>query len=201
MRILLLGSTGTLGSAIEAALAPRHEILGASRHSARRADLADEASLLGMLESCPPLDAVICSAGEVPSAPLADLGSETILSALRVKLLGQIALARLAMTRLADNGSITLTSGLLNHRPITMTACAAMANGALEGFVRAAALESVRGIRINLVSPGVLQESWQRYGAYFAGFPIVEAGVVAAAYVEAVEGRGNGQVLCVHAAP
>lgn len=199
MRVLLIGSTGVLGTAIEAALHSRHDILGASRrHPERQIDLADEGSLAALLESCAPLDAVICAAGETPFASLDQLDGETISAGLRCKLLGQIALTRAALNRMSDNGSVTLTSGVLNRRPIPGATCAAIVNGALEGFVRAAALEAKRGVRVNVVNPGVLEESWSRYGAHFPGFTPTPAYAVAQAYVRSVEGADTGRVFIVH---
>ena len=43
----------------------------------------------------------------------------------------------------------------------------ATANGALGGFVVGAAIEMPRGLRVNLVSPGLLDVSVPRYGAWF----------------------------------
>lgn len=199
MRILVLGSSGTLGSAVAATLAVRHEVLGASRHHKdRRGDLSDEESLLALLESCGPLDAVVSTAGETPVGLLERLDADALFQGIRTKLLGQITLARLAAQRLSDGGSITLTSGLLNLRPIRGSISAAVANGALEGFVRAAALELPRGIRINLVSPGLLEESLSRYGQYFPNEKPIAADEVAQAYVQAVEGGDTGQVYAIH---
>jgi NADP-dependent 3-hydroxy acid dehydrogenase YdfG len=199
MRVLHLGSTGVLGKAVNAALAGRHETIGASRHGpAFCADLEDEASLEAMLAAAAPLDAVVCTAGEAAFGPLGALTEASLISGMRAKLFGQIALARLAFGRLREAGSVTLTAGVLNHRPIPGTACGAAVNGALEGFVRAAALETPRGIRINLVSPGVLEESWSAYGKYFAGFVPVPASRAAQAYVDAAEGVSTGQVFSVN---
>ena len=198
MRILHLGSTGVLGKAVSAALAGRHDTIGASRNGpAHCARLEDETSLATMLAAAAPLDAVVCTAGEVGFGPLTELTEPALISGMRAKLFGQIALARLAFDRLRDGGSVTLTSGVLNHRPIRGTACGAAVNGALEGFVRAAALEAPRGLRINLVSPGVLEESWGVYGKHFAGFVPVPAASVACAYVEAIEGASTGQVFSI----
>ena len=56
-------------------------------------------------------------------------------------------------------GSITLTTGILAEEPIRTGVQASTFNAAIDAFVRAAALEMPRGIRINAVSPGVLVES------------------------------------------
>lgn len=198
MRVIILGATGTIGGAIGGALEERHQVVGSSRHSEHRADLASEESLRALLDVHTPFDAVICAAGETPFAPLASLDADALVEGLHIKLHGQISLARLAFELISDGGSVTLTSGVLNHRPIAGSACAAIANGALEGYVRAAAKEAPRGVRINLVSPGVLEESWERHGSYFRGFAPVAARAVAEAYVRSVEGDDSGRIFNIH---
>jgi hypothetical protein len=44
---------------------------------------------------------------------------------------------------LNDNGSFTLTSGILNRDPIRFGSSAAMVNGAIDGFVKADAFALV----------------------------------------------------------
>jgi NAD(P)-dependent dehydrogenase (short-subunit alcohol dehydrogenase family) len=68
-----------------------------------------------------------------------------------------------------------------------------MVNGGLESFVRAAALEMPRGIRINAVSPQWVDETLRMYGMDPAwGVPVER---VARGYVESVEGSGTGTVI------
>jgi NAD(P)-dependent dehydrogenase (short-subunit alcohol dehydrogenase family) len=72
-----------------------------------------------------------------------------------------------------------------------------MVNCALEGFVRAAAVELPRGLRINLVSPGLLLESVPDFGPFFRGFEPVPAARAAMAYARSIEGLQTGQVYKV----
>ena len=97
----------------------------------------------------------------------------------------------------ADGGSITLTTGVLAQEPIRYGASATMVNAAIEGFVRAAAIELPRGIRINAVSPGVLSESMPGYGPYFRGFEPVPAARAALGFSRSVEGAQTGQIYRV----
>ena len=96
-----------------------------------------------------------------------------------------------------DGGSITLSSGILTEQPIRQGSSATMVNGAIEGFVRAAAIELDRGLRINAVSPNVVQESMAAYAPYFRGFEAVPAARAALAYSRSVEGAQTGQVYKV----
>jgi hypothetical protein len=54
-----------------------------------------------------------------------------------------------------------------------------------------------RGLRINVVSPGVIEEAMAVYAPYFRGFEPVPAARAALAYAKSVEGHQTGQVYRV----
>ena len=54
-----------------------------------------------------------------------------------------------------------------------------------------------RGIRINAVSPGLLEESEKKYEGFFPGHEPVSSARVGTAYVKSVEGALTGQVFTV----
>jgi NAD(P)-dependent dehydrogenase (short-subunit alcohol dehydrogenase family) len=189
MKIIVIGASGTIGAAVTAALEPRHEVVRASRHGAPAVDLADPASLAALLASAGPVDAVICCAASARMAPI-DAPDEAFLDGLHSKLLGQVALLRLALPRLRDGGSVTLTAGTFDP-PLAGAAFGALINAGLEAFVRTAALELPRGLRVNAVSPGWVRETLRAMGRD-GGTPAAD---VAHAYVEAAEGTITGQVL------
>jgi len=116
---------------------------------------------------------------------------------LQDKLLGQVRLALTGQHYLNEGGSIPLISGIVAHEPIAQGVNATTVNAALEGFVRAAACELPRGIRINLISPTVLTESAEAYDGFFPGFESVPAASVAQAYRRSVEGVQSGRVYKV----
>jgi hypothetical protein len=72
-----------------------------------------------------------------------------------------------------------------------------MVNGAVEAFVRAAAVELPRGLRINVISPTVLTEAMPSYAPFFRGFEPVTAARAALAFSRSVEGAQTGQVYKV----
>lgn len=199
MKILLVGATGTLGQAVARQLGQQHQILDAGRSSGTlRVDLTDDASVNELFARTGTVDAVISTAGKLHFGPLRDMTPEGFNVGLQDKLLGQVRLALAAQHHLTAGGSITLTSGIVSAQPIRDGVNATSVNAALEGFVRAAALELLpRGLRINVVSPNVLVESMDAYAPYFPGFEAVTAQRAALAYQRAVEGILSGETITV----
>jgi len=199
MKILLVGASGTLGQAVARHLGQHHEILAAGRRSgALRVDLADDESVSALFAQTGPVDAVISTTGNVHFGPLQTMTAAQFNSGLQDKLLGQVRLALAAQHHLNPGGSITLTTGIISAQPIRDGVNATAVNQALEGFVRAAALELLPlGLRINAVSPNVLAESLASYGPYFPGFEAVPAQRAALAFQRAVEGIQSGETLTV----
>ena len=107
--------------------------------------------------------------------------------------MGQVTLARIATDHLRDAGSITLTSGVLAMHPMPGSASVSMVNAGLEGFMRAAALEMPRNLRINAVSPPWVKETMLKLG--MDPTPGLASADVAKAYVAAVEGAQQGQII------
>lgn len=195
MRILVIGATGHIGSVITAEFESRgHEVLRASRGSEWTVDLTDPASVRSLFDRVGEVDAVVVASGSVPFAHLTELNRDDYLTAFTSKALPQIDVVRVALDHVRDAGSITVTSGVLAREPIATGAAGAAANGALESFVVTAAAEAPRGIRINVVSPNVLENS-PGHHALFAGQRPVPDAEIARTYTLAVEGLGRGQVL------
>jgi NAD(P)-dependent dehydrogenase (short-subunit alcohol dehydrogenase family) len=194
MRILIVGATGTIGEAVVAALQARHELVLASRSkSAERVDVTNPASIEALYRKVGKVDAVIGVAGEAAWKPLVDLTDEDFAFSLRSKLMGQVNLVRRGIASVADGGSFTLTSGVLATHPTPGGAAITLVNSAVDAFVRAAALELPRGIRINSVSPPWVAETLTAMGRDPAGG--LPARDVARSYVEGAEGKQTGMVI------
>ena len=199
MKIVIVGASGTVGRAVVAELEKnaQHEIIRAGRHGDYQVDLTDEASVDALFARTGKVDAIIAATGNVHFGPLGEMTAEQFNEGLQDKLLGQVRLALKGQHRLNDGGSITLTSGIIADEPIAQGVNATAVNAALAGFVKAAACELPRGIRINLVSPTMLTEAEDAYGSFFPGFESVPAAKVAMAYRRSVEGIQSGQVFKV----
>lgn len=195
MKILLIGAAGKLGAAVHKELAARgHDVLTVGRTSgALRYDITDPARIAEMYERTGNVDAVVSAAGDVPFKPVVEMTPEDYQAAFRGKVLSQLELVRQGVSRVAERGSFTLITGVLARDPILTGSAASMANGAVESFVRAAAIE-IAPQRINAVSPTVFTESLADYADFFPGMGSVDLARVAQAYVRSVEGAQTGQI-------
>jgi NAD(P)-dependent dehydrogenase (short-subunit alcohol dehydrogenase family) len=194
MRIVIVGATGTIGRAVLAALADRHEVIPVGKtRGDRRVDMESRDSIERLYSALGTVDAVVVAAGQARFGPLEKLADEDFRISLSSKLMGQVNLVRLGMGHVRDQGSFTLTSGVLANEPMPGSGAISLVNSGVEGFVRAAALEMPRGIRINAVSPPWVAETLAEMGRDPSGG--MPAARVAAAYVESVEGKRSGQVL------
>jgi NAD(P)-dependent dehydrogenase (short-subunit alcohol dehydrogenase family) len=196
MRIIIIGATGTIGQKVVATLSDRHEIIAVGHsHGDIQVDLASTESIRKMFGSIGEFDAVVSTAGVARFGMLGDLTDDDFAIGLNNKLMGQVNLIRLGYQRVRDNGSFTLTSGVLSQEPVEGSSAISMVNAGVEAFVRAVALELPRGIRANVVSPIWVSETLVEIGRDGAdGMP---AAKVARAYIECVEGPRNGDVLDV----
>ena len=111
------------------------------------------------------------------------------------KLMGQVYLTQIGKGYLRPGGSITLTTGILADDPVERTTSAAMVNGGIHSFVKAAVLELKNDIRLNVVTPGLLEDSYEKFHGYFPGYPAVKMSRMVLGYVRAVEGKVNGEVI------
>jgi NAD(P)-dependent dehydrogenase (short-subunit alcohol dehydrogenase family) len=160
MKVVVIGATGTIGKPMVEALEKRgHEVVRVSRKSAVSVDIENAASIRALFDKVRDVDAVVSCAGGAGWGPLSNLSDDDFALSLRYRLMGQVNVARIARERLKDNGSVTVTSGVLATRPMPGSVCVSLINAGLGGFVRAAALDMPRGIRVNVVSPPWVSET------------------------------------------
>lgn len=194
MKVVIIGASGTIGRAVAKELEKNHEIVHAGRNGFdAQVDITSVNSIKEMYKKIGKVDAVISATGGAHFGPIAELTPELNEIGIESKLKGQINLVLLGLDYMNDGGSFTLTTGIMMDDPIPQGASAAMANGGVKAFVKSAAIEMPRGIRINSVSPNVLVESLEKYGEFFPGFEAVPAARVALAYKKSVEGAQTGQ--------
>jgi len=200
MKALIIGSTGTIGSAIVKELQEDTDLVTANRSSGDYSvDLATTNTVADLFKQCGTLDAIVCAASRgVIFKPLKEMTLDDYLQSLQQKLFGQIAIVLHGVHVLNDRGSITLTTGLMNHEWVRDGSAASLVNNAVEGFAQAAALDLPRGIRLNVISPALLEESAKQYASICPGFEPVSSAKVARAYRKSIYGIQTGMVFHVH---
>ena len=133
------------------------------------ADITSTESIENMFKQVETFDALISTAGSTYVGPWKNLTDKEFRKGVEGKMMGQINLVLSGQHYINPKSSFTLITGALTHDPQLNFANAPAANRAAEGFVRAAAIELGNGIRINAVSPTVIENSPH----YFPFFPVI----------------------------
>ena len=196
MKILIIGGNGTIGKKVSEHFAKKHEIIIGGRNSGDvTVDIASSKSIEAMYESVGRVDAVVCIAGEAKWAAFDSMIEEDFYIGLKSKLMGQVILVRIGQNYLNAQGSFTLTTGILADHPVMLTTSPAMVNGGIHSFVKAVAIELRNGVRINVVSSGLVEDAVDKYEAYFPGHNPIPMKKVINGYVKSVEGKGTGEII------
>lgn len=198
MKIIIIGGTGTIGTKVAASLEKDHEIIRVGTKSGDvQADITSPESIENLFKQTGPFDALICTAGDAYFGPWKTMTDKEFRKGIDSKLMGQVNLVLIGQNYINPKGSFTLTSGVLTHDPVLGGANPSAANGAIEAFVRAAAIELENGIRINAVSPTVVEDA-PEYFSYFPGHIPVTMEQVISGYQKSVLGAGTGRVITIH---
>ena len=194
MRVIVVGATGTIGKSVVKLLTPEHDVVKVAFKSGDfRLDMSQKSSIEKLFKEIGSFDAVICAAGVARFGGLSELSDEDFQLGLSGKLMGQVNLVRVGLDYINDNGSFTLTSGILSQQPIPGSSSISMVNAGIEAFGRAAALEMQRGIRINVVSPPWVKETLEALSMDTSGGMPAER--VAQAYRASISGTRSGNVI------
>ena len=198
MKIVIVGASGAVGKTAVNALSSRHEIVSVGKSGGDiQMDIEDVDSIRAMYQQAGKVDAVVSAVGHGHFGAVHEMTIVQFMKGINHKVLPQINLVLEGFDYMNDGGSFTLTSGVLNRDPIPGGSCAAAANGAIDGFVVGAAVDMPRGIRINAVSPEVLEVSREKYDGFFRGHVHVSSEAVGLAYSKSVEGCLSGQIFIV----
>jgi NAD(P)-dependent dehydrogenase (short-subunit alcohol dehydrogenase family) len=196
---LIIGGKGTIGKRVAAHFALENELVIAGRSSGEvKVDISDSSSIEAMFEKAGSFDAIICIAGQAKWMDFKELSEEDYYVGLKSKLMGQVNVVRIGQHYLNQNGSITLTTGILADNPVKKTTSAALVNGGLHSFVKAVSLEIPCGIRVNVVSPGLVEDSYEKLKGYFPGYTPVPMDKVVKGYIRSVFGRDRGAVIRIY---
>ncbi len=200
MKILQFGSTGTVGTAVLAALHDlQHDVIAANLEEGDlRVDITKSSSIARVYNSVGRVDAVVCTVGVVPLKPLAQTTKADVDEAVAGKLCAQIDIVLQGLEYVNPGGSFTLISGIMSRVPWPGGIGATIVDGGLDAFVMGAAAELGQDRRINAVSPTIIAESVAKIGVnLLPGHEPVPAAKVAAAFVRSVAGIESGKVFTV----
>ncbi len=191
MKIVLVGAGGTMGTYLSNAFEKDNEVIRIGRNEV---DITSPSSIENMYKNIGAFDALVCTAGPSFVGPWKKLGDKEFRQGVDGKMMGQINLVLIGQHYINPKGSFTLISGALTHEPQKNFANASAANAAVEGFVRAAAIELENGIRINAVSPTVIENSPQ-YFPFFPGEMPVTMKQLEYGFRKSIFGANTGQVI------
>ena len=195
MKIIIVGATGTMGKHLTSALENEHEIIKvASKGGDIQVDITSAESIENMYGQAGAFDALICTAGPTYVGPWKKMTDKEFRKGVDGKMMGQINLVLIGQHYINPKGSFSLITGALTHDPQLNFANASAANGAVEAFVRAAAIELENGIRINAVSPTVIESS-PHYFPFFPGDIPVTMQQLEYGFRKSVFGANTGQII------
>jgi NAD(P)-dependent dehydrogenase (short-subunit alcohol dehydrogenase family) len=199
--VILIGANGKMGQAALSGLG-KHKVITAGRSAENydyQVDITSEESLRKLYKDVGYFDAVVNTVGVCEYANFTEMTENQWMSTILSKMMGQINIVRIGQEYIADKGSFTLITGILNIKPIPYAIADATTSGAIDTFVKCVAFEMPRGIRINSINPTVLEEAWDVYGEMMPGFHPVPGTLVGKAFERSVDGFITGQVIYVDA--
>lgn len=197
MKIIIIGASGTIGKKVTEALQGKNEIITAGSKSGDfQLDITSPESIEAFYKQVGPFDALVSTTGSGHFGPLTSTTPADFKKGIESKLLGQVNLVLIGQHYINAKGSFTLTSGILAEDPVINGVNLGTINGGLNAFALAAAIELENGVRINVISPGVVEGS-PGYFEYFPGHAPVTMDKVVNAYVKSVLGAITGQVIRV----
>jgi len=200
-KLLVIGGASGVGYAVaDAALnagaqvtigsSQTHRVEAAAARLGRGAravsvNVKDEASVAAFFEAAGAFDHLVFTAGDWGHmfGPTRDLDIEASKARLEVRFWGAARAAKYAVQQIAQNGSITLTGGMLAHRPMPGAPLTTASANTTEGLAMGLARD-LAPVRVNAVCLGLItSEQVQSMGdaaikAFTANLPLPRGGTV-----------------------
>lgn len=151
------GAQVTIASTNAARIEASAQKLGGGARGAQ-VDITKEAELAAFFEGAS-FDHIVTTAGDWGGprrARFAELDLEAAHALFNVRFWGALAIAKHGAKALAPNGSLTLTNGMIAHRPTRGSVVSSAMAGGIEHLVRALAVE-LAPMRVNGVCPGLIR--------------------------------------------
>jgi NAD(P)-dependent dehydrogenase (short-subunit alcohol dehydrogenase family) len=200
-KVLVIGGASGVGYAVAAAAAQAGaQVVVGSSQAARIegaaaklgggakghvVDVKDEASVAGFFDAAGAFDHLVFTAGDWGHffGPTRDLDVEASKSRIEVRFWGAARAAKHALRHIAADGSITLTGGMLAHRPMPGMPLVAASAHSTEGLAMGLARD-LAPVRVNAVCLGlIMSEQVQAMGdaaitGFTASLPLPRGGTV-----------------------
>jgi NAD(P)-dependent dehydrogenase (short-subunit alcohol dehydrogenase family) len=173
-RVVVIGGASGIGLAVAAAArdAGAQVVVGSSQDTNVEAalarlgggatgsavDVGDEASVAGFFERLGAFDHLVFTAGDWGArrgGPVGQLDLVAAQAVFGVRFWGALAAVKHGSRTISRGGSITLTDGMMAHRPMKGAAVSTAMLGAIEYLTRALAVD-LAPVRVNAVCPGLV---------------------------------------------
>lgn len=201
MKILLIGSSGTIGKAVAEYLKNNHyhfnhtnlQLIEAHRTSkAYPLDICNTKNLIEFLNNHAPLDAIVSVIGKTQWEIPKDIKDYRI--SFEDKAFSQINLALTALDYLNPRSSITLTSGVVGKHISPKGSQMAIVNASIDAFVKTACYE-IPNIRLNAVAPSLTNDTFEKHATFFPGQKTALLQDVAKVYARSIYGIETGKIF------
>ncbi len=191
-KLILVGSTGVIGSKVKELLSTDYDIIDVNRTSGDyHVDVSDADAVEAMFKTIGHFDALIATSGSGKWGTIDEHSIQDFHDGLNSKLMGQINLVMLGRKYANKGASFVLSSGILAHETIVGGLSFGVINAGIEAFVRGAAHE-MKGMTINVVSPSFAKKTMEQMGMDpEEGIPAIE---FAELYKLAIEEGDTGLV-------
>ena len=194
MKVLITGATGTIGKALVNLFENKgYQVIATSRNSNPSMDIENPDTINRFFGNIGFVDAIVCAAGDASFGAFTKMTAKEFSVGIKSKLMGQINLCKAGLNFLNPKGTIILTGGIFAHQPWPNTTNIAMANAALEGFIRALSLELENDQRILIVHPPLIRETAETMG--MDGSQCPTAAQMAEVYLSGMQSNDTGKAL------
>jgi NAD(P)-dependent dehydrogenase (short-subunit alcohol dehydrogenase family) len=139
-KVLIIGGTSGIAAQLRSELAGADVIL-VGRNSEPAVDLTDEDSIRRLVEELGEVDHIVSVSAAHANGPVTELDIDAVHTALDVKVVGPIMVAKHFAKRIRPGGSILLFAGVAGWRPSPGLVVMATGNVAVAALAQALAVE------------------------------------------------------------
>jgi NAD(P)-dependent dehydrogenase (short-subunit alcohol dehydrogenase family) len=170
-KVVIIGGTSGIGRAVAdiageqgakivvaSSGAERVEAARAAGREAHVVNVREESSVAALFDTVGAFDHLVYTAGDWGSrgGPIEAIDMEVARNIFGVRFWGAVMATKHALKHIAKEGSITLTDGMIAHRPRKAAVISSAMAGSVEHLVRGLAVE-LAPVRVNGVCPGYIE--------------------------------------------